>query len=187
MSQPGCAHQGRRLLLNRPREFLVNPAQALLQWGSQSYRSLDLAIEAELARRRKLMRLLQKWQQKLESLVRHKGHWEEHEEFLKDYADEFLWCPFLKDSLCEMCPVRPLSCRCHFATSPPEKCGGEEPVVEIDPAGSRLVGMQALATLSTYLTNVFGVKGLPDTATFPKLVALWLNQLERRALVPVNR
>jgi len=173
--------------MNRPREFLVNPAQALLQQGSESYRWLDLAIEAELARRRKLMRLLRKWEQKLESFVRDKGHWEEQETFLKDYADEFLWCPFLKDSLCKIYPVRPLSCRCHFVTSPPQKCGGEEPVAEIDPAGSRLMGMQALASLSTHLTNVFGVKGLSDTGTFPKLVALWPNQLERRALIPVNR
>lgn len=136
--------------------------------------------------RRKLMRRLRKWEQNLEAFVRRKGHWDSQEGFLKDYADEFLWCLFLEDALCEIYPVRPLNCRCHFVTSPSEKCGGEEPVVEMDPTGPRLVEMQALASMSTYLANTFGMKGLSDKGTFPKLVAQGLKRLERQPLIPVK-
>lgn len=226
LSQPGFADKSRRLMVKRHREFLANPSQALLQWATETYHWLHVAIEAELAgadppvscrircvqccrlhilspeiealmaalwiremprqQRRRLAKRLRKWEQKLETFVTHKGHWDSQEEFLKDYADEFLWCPFLEHALCKIYPVRPLNCRCHFVTSPPEKCGGEEPVVEIDPVGPRLMGVQALAGMSTYLADLFGMKGLSEKGTFPKLVAQWLERLDRQSLSSVK-
>jgi Fe-S-cluster containining protein len=144
-----------------------------------------LWIREELHREmRRVARQLRRWERRLRAFVRQKGDWENQDDFLKDYADEHLWCPFLREDLCIIYSVRPLSCRCHFVTSPAEKCGSDELVTRADPVGARLIGVRSLKGMTANLIRTLGMEHLQGSGTFPTLVAQWLTRLERQPLAP---
>jgi Fe-S-cluster containining protein len=138
-----------------------------------------LWIQEELPEEmRRVERQLRRWERRLRAFVRQKGDWRSQDDFLRDYADEHLWCPFLREDLCVIYSARPLSCRCHFVTSPSEKCGSNELVARADPARARLMGARSLKGMTTNLIHTLDIEKLQGNGTFPTLVAQWLTCLE---------
>jgi Fe-S-cluster containining protein len=88
----------------------------------------------------------------------------EEKQMVVDYLRQRVACPFLEDEACSIHPIRPLICREHLVTSPPEHC--------YEPSKDKVRGVPIPVKLSGVIYDL-GAQVAPGTRGWIPLVFLF--------------